>query len=238
MTAGWKALYETPAVAVWLVVVPSVLFLGALAVRGIARDGGVEPYAARFVRLWAIVFALEAILDPVATGLLGWPLYPFVLLGDFRVFVLLLVVMQPGRPRVRATLEAVAWTLVVPLLAYGLFQTLNAIRGPQAEGILWLAYETAFAILTVFWMARVVPARVGIERVRVRRFARAVLGLVLAYYLLWATADVLILTGHDAGWALRVLPNLLYYGALVPFAYWRFFASSSAATSTSTHASR
>jgi hypothetical protein len=238
VTADWKALYETPAVGVWLLLAPSVLFLGALAVRGIARNGGVEPYAARFVGVWTIAFALAAILDPIATGLLGWPLYPFVLLGDFRVFALLLVVMQPGRARARALLEAAGWTLVVPVIAYGTFQALNALRGPRPDGILWLAYEAAFATLVVFWTARVVPARVGIERPLVRRFARAVLGLVLAYYVLWAAADVLILTGHDAGWALRVLPNLLYYGALVPFAYWRFFAASSVATSSSTHASR
>jgi hypothetical protein len=238
VTAGWKALYDTPAVGVWLLLAPSILFLGFLAARGIARGGGVEPYAARFVRVWTVVFALAAIADPIATGLLGWPLLPFVLLGDFRVFAILLAVMQPGRPRGHAMLEAIAWTLVVPVVAYGTFQGLSAIRGPQPGGLLWLTYEAAFANLAVFWLVRVVPARVGIERPRVRRFAAAVLAFVVVYYLLWAVADVLILTGHDAGWALRVLPNLLYYGALVPFVYARFFGSPSAVTSASTQAAR
>jgi hypothetical protein len=39
---------------------------------------------------------------------------------------------------------------------------------------------------------------------------------VLLYYGLWATADVIILaTGSDLGFALRVVPNVLYYGGLI-----------------------
>jgi hypothetical protein len=234
VAASWHDLYRTQAVGVYLLLVVPVVFLGLLLARGIARGGGVEPYAARFVRAWTIVFALASIADPIATGLFEIPFVPFVLLGDFRVFALLLVVMQPGRTRTRALLEAVAWTLLVPPVAWGTFNALTALRGPAAGQTLWLVYEAAFAILAVFWLVRVVPARVGLERAAVRGYVRAVLGFVCLYYVLWATADVLILGGRDAGWGLRVVPNVLYYGAFVPFAYWRFFA---AASSRSTHAS-
>ena len=44
--------------------------------------------------------------------------------------------------------------------------------------------------------------------------------LAFANYL-WATADVLILAGVDLGWALRLLPNQLYYAFTVPFFWWR-----------------
>jgi len=234
--ASWKALYDAPLVGVYLLLVLPVLFLGRLAARGWLDEAGVEPYAARFVRIWTIVFALASIADPIATGLFGVPLVPFVLLGDFRVFALVLPVMQPGRARASVLAEAAAWTLVVPAIAFGGFRAVTALRGVEPPAVwLWIAYEAAFAILTVFLMARIVPGRVGVERLAVRRYLRAVLGVVLAYYALWLASDVIVLRGHDVGWALRVLPNLLYYGAFVPIAYARFFA---AASSRATQASR
>jgi hypothetical protein len=42
---------------------------------------GVEPYAARWVRIWTIVFAVAAIADPIATGIFAVPMLPFVLLA-------------------------------------------------------------------------------------------------------------------------------------------------------------
>ena len=39
---------------------------------------------------------------------------------------------------------------------------------------------------------------------------------MLLYYGLWAAADALLLaTGADSGFALRVIPNLLYYGGFI-----------------------
>ena len=52
------------------------------------------------------------------------------------------------------------------------------------------------------------------------------LGYLAAYYGLWAAADVLILSGVDAGWPVRLVPNQLYYGFFVPFVWWRFFGAS------------
>lgn len=238
MPASWKALYESHAMGVYALTLLPALFLGMLAARGLAADGGVEPYAARFVRGWAVVFALVTLADPLTTGLLGWPMLPFVLLGDYRVFALVLVVMQPGRSRVEALAEAALWTLVVPGLAYGSYRGLGVLVGPQPETILWLVYEVAFALLALGVLARVVRARVGVERGPVRRYVHTVLGVVVAYYVLWAAADVIILSGRDWGWGVRLVPNLLYYGVLVPVAYARFFPSAMARTSTSTQASR
>ena len=62
------------------------------------------------------------------------------------------------------------------------------------------------------------PARVSIA------CARAVLAYAVAYYALWAAADLSILAGRDAGWALRMLPNQLYYALFVPFAFSTWFA--------------
>jgi len=236
--ASWEALYKSQAQGLYALVVLPALFLGALAIRGRSLGPGVERYASRFVLVWAIVFACLAIADPIATGPLGWPLLPFVLLGDYRVFALVLVVMAPGRARPLALLEAAAWTFVVPPVAYGCYRGIEALRGPQPETLLWLVYEIAFVALALAMAIWLVPRRVGIERMRVRRYVRAVLGVVVLYYALWGIADVVILRGEDWGWGLRIVPNVLYYGVFVPAAYWLFFASPRAAASTSSHAAR
>ena len=57
------------------------------------------------------------------------------------------------------------------------------------------------------------------------QFVRRVLGYMAAYYGLWAAADVIILSGYDAGWPVRLVPNQLYYGLFVPFVWWRFFST-------------
>jgi hypothetical protein len=222
--ASWKTVYDSQAVGVWLLLVPTVAFLVRLATRGWAPDAGVEPYAARWVRVWTIVFAVAAIADPVATGIFAVPMLPFVLLGDFRVFALLIPVMEPGRSRASALLEAAAWTVPVPLLAIGIVRMKALAMGVEpSASTLWMTYEAAFAGLAVFFATRVVPRRVGIERGPVRRYAVAVMAFVVVYYVLWLASDVVVAFGVDAGWALRVVPNVLYYGVLVPFAYWRFF---------------
>ena len=75
--------------------------------------------------------------------------------------------------------------------------------------MLFLVYELAFCALTLALLrwhpnARALP------------WVRAVSRFVLLYYGLWATADAILLaTGSDLGYALRVIPNLLYYGGLI-----------------------
>jgi len=232
VVSSWEALYKGAGQGLWALVVVPVLFLGWVAVRG-AAGAGVEPRAAGFVRRWAPLFALLALVDVVATGPLGWSPLPFVLLGDYRVFALVLVVMQPTRSRASVLLEAVAWTLVVPAFAWGTLRLIETVAVPQPPTMLWCVYEIGFVGLADAFVAWLVPRRVTADREPVRRYVRAVLGFVVLYYALWALADVLILGAHDRGWALRIVPNQLYYGFFVPFAYVRFF-SAHAASSTST----
>jgi hypothetical protein len=232
--ASWKAFYENDVTGVWTLVGLSALLLCALAYRGLPRTGGVEPYATRFVFAWTIVFGLAITFDPIATGKLGWNMIPFVVVGDYRVFALVLVVMQPGRSRASALLEALAWTAIVPAIAIGIDRGDGALMANRPEQSLWIVYESAFALLAIFLMARVVPARVGIERPKVRRYLRAVLALVLLYYVAWATADILIAAGRDIGWLLRFLANLFYYCGFVPAAAWLFFRSAASSSSTQT----
>jgi hypothetical protein len=77
--------------------------------------------------------------------------------------------------------------------------------------VLFLVYELLFVVLALGIAARYLPRRrdtAGWTR-RVTRF-------VVLYYGLWASADAIILgTGADVGFLLRVVPNVLYYGGLV-----------------------
>lgn len=239
MPATWQELYRSDAQGLYALVAVPTLFLVWLVFGPAPRAAGVEPSAARFVRTYAVVFTLETILDPVATGpALGWlglagtpvadvAMVPFVLLGDFRVFLLVLVVAAPDRPRLAAVAEAAAWTLLVPAVAWTATAGLPVVLGEVPSMTIWLVYEVAFLVVALGWRRRLVPRRVAAHRTRVRGYLRALLGYVAAYYGLWAAADALIvLAGLDAGWALRMVPNQLYYGFWLPFAYARFFAAS------------
>src|SRR5204863_8155794 len=112
----------------------------------------VEPRASDFLRLYAIVFTVETIVDPIAGGpLLRWlgigdepvamvVVFFFVLLGDFRVFVLLfgLAARHTGRPLGRVLLEAAAWTLFVPLVTLVVHRVLTAVFGELPGQTVWL----------------------------------------------------------------------------------------------------
>jgi hypothetical protein len=249
---SWRQLYQSDLQAVWAVWLVPALFLLHLA-RTWKRPGpSVEPRAAEFMRAYALVFALETMLDPFAGGpLLRWlgladgaaatgVMVAFVLLGDFRVFLLVLFLATPeprGLPRVAGA--AALWTLVVPLVAVAGEAGLRALAGDLPSQAIWLVYELAFLAMALVLRGLVVPARVAAERVHLRAYLRAVTAYVAAYYALWALADVLIMVGgFEVGWALRILPNQLYYAFYVPLVYGLFFSRRYASTSTATQASR
>lgn len=136
------------------------------------------------------------------------PLF-FVLAGDFRYLVLLGVARADGRLvwSARSVLVGLAWTLIVPVLS----QALLAIwpGGDPSSRVLFFVYEVAFFLLTLGILARHPAPRTVPWLVPVSRF-------VLLYYGLWAIADAILLsTGSDLGFALRVVPNVLYYGGMI-----------------------
>ncbi len=204
---------------------------------------------ARFVRAYAVFFAVETVLDSFATGpltkLLGLSgttaglvvLLFFVLLGDFRVLFLLQRLAFPARTRERLLAESAAWTLVVPLAALALREALALLLGALGDNAIWLIYELGFLALAL-WLRQVgLPRWVGPGRPLRLAYLRSVATYVAVYYALWASADVLIqILGLDVGWALRVVPNQLYYAFFVPFAYFRYFASGADQDSASTSA--
>ena len=146
------------------------------------------------------VFGIGALAAPLASGV---PLF-FVLAGDFRYLLLWEAATPDGAIAIRAAGlgRSALLTAIVPILA----QLTSAERDPR---VLFLVYELSFCALTaalVRWHpnARALP------------WVRSVSRFVLLFYGLWAAADILLLaTGTDLGYALRVIPNLLYYGGLV-----------------------
>ena len=136
------------------------------------------------------------------------PLF-FVLAGDFRYLLLVSAATPAGDLELTPArlLAALGLTAIVPLLSQFLLTVLPAsLNTPRT---LYLVYELMFVLLTLSLLR--FAKSLG-ETPWLRRVSR----FVLFYYGLWATADVIILaTGSDLGFALRVVPNLLYYGGLI-----------------------
>jgi hypothetical protein len=145
-------------------------------------------------------------LPPSLAGVV--PLF-FVLAGDFRYLVVVTAGTGEGGLQVerRSLLAAAALTAIVPVLTQVVMSTLpEAITGTR---VMFLVYEVSFTLLALGLMrwhssARSIP------------WIRSVSRFVVLYYGLWATADAIILaTGSDLGYLLRVVPNVLYYGGLI-----------------------
>ncbi len=231
---SWRDFYQGDLQAVYSLLVVPALFLAYLGVAGRRRSTQSRLPDARFVLGYAVVFAVETLADPLATGALveGLDLgntatervmVLFVLLGDFRVFLLVFHLAGRERNLGRALRWSIAFTPVVPILAWTFNEILVAWRPELPDQALWLIHELCFLALALLlrnvYLARKDPQDTGGHS----RFLRGALTYVAVYYGLWAAADALILlAGLDAGWLLRALPNQLYYAFWVPFVFFTF----------------
>jgi hypothetical protein len=133
------------------------------------------------------------------------PLF-FVLAGDLRYLLFLESARGDGSLAITGVrlARAVALTLIVPIFA----QLVAGRIAPDEPRVLFFVYELAFCALTLALLR-------GHPNARALPWVRAVSRFVLTYYALWAAADAwLLATGSDLGYALRVIPNLLYYGGV------------------------
>ncbi|MBW2274995.1 MAG: hypothetical protein JRG96_17140 [Deltaproteobacteria bacterium] len=209
---GFEAFYASP------IQHPVLLWLAAaLALGWSATRSGLHPTLRRYCVLLVALSLVDAWLtsNPIyGIGQLGgWaasavPLF-FVLAGDFRYLLLLGAATPDGgfEPSARHLLVAAGLTLIVPVFSQVVVMALP--DSPSGARVLFLVYEVAFMLLTLALMRWHPGARAAPWLTRVSRF-------VLLYYGLWASADAIIIaTGSDLGFLLRVLPNLLYYGGLI-----------------------
>lgn len=251
----WHDFYTSDLQAVWGLWIVPLLFLAYRAIllwgnRGLP-SAGVTPAAARFVDRFAIVFALLTLADPFCTGpLTRWLgladtfgasaiAFVFVYLGDFRVFVLFFGVAAIAASQSVPLVRAALFSLVVPAVAGLFYATTQAVLGEAEMGWLWVSYEASFLVFILGLRRHWIPRHVHPNDPGTRHYLRFLCNYVATYYALWLLADLLILVFHlDLGWALRVVPNQLYYAFFIPVLWFRFFASRYAPTSASTQNSR
>ncbi len=232
---SWHDVYYGELQSLYALIVIPLGFLAWRMAAGVDLSRAAASTTARFVSGLTLFFAIETMIDPVATGPLlkidffadskASILIPFVfvLLGDLRVLLLAIGVAQPDRTLRHHLAWALRTALIVPLVAGVGFALAGWIWPDLHSQVLWMIYEFGFLVLCIFlarvWLPRNVPGESP-----TLGFLKTVFGYSAAYYALWLFADVLIVVADlDLGWAIRIVPNQLYYAIWAPFVYWRFF---------------
>lgn len=220
MIPFWQSVYDSPWHQPGLVVAMS---LAALLYAWRARRGGEHR---RLLAAWTALFGVGIVVDAVLTASSS-PLLPqraalvqslsiaFVLLGDARAYALAERASRPGATVARAALLGLAYGALVSVLMAAPARLVPAMQ--RTPRLIYLAYECLALAQALAWRFVVLPRRRGADEASAR-WGRDVMAFVAIQYALWATADVLILSGVAEGFALRLVPNVMYYGAFVGFA--------------------
>jgi hypothetical protein len=200
---SFKALYDNPLASTLL---PCVAALVVLAWAQRKR---------RFPRVYGSVFAIAIAADaflngpwtPIKAGT-SWATaaaVTFVIVGDFRYFV----VLEEATKNRFKWLRAVGWALVVPVTTQIVRWRFPRIEHDELST--FLLYEILFFSLAAGVRVFRVPRATNVH------LAKRATQFELLQYGLWIAADIGLSTlGSDAFYAVRLLPNLLYYVAFVP----------------------
>lgn len=177
-----------------------------------------------FLYAYTVLFTTVILADALATGgwspiPLGTPAYTFwsvvfIILGDFRYFFLVERVTHPDEPLGRVLARSGLVSLIVPLVTGVMTRTIPAM---QNDRVLYLVYEPALGLI-VLGLDRLRYAR-GDAPEPIKRYVRGVSLLFATLYFGWAACDALILAGVELGHVLRIVPNVLYYAAFLPFVF-------------------
>lgn len=202
---------------VWLKVYPAIAANAALFIYALLRRPALKKYL--------VIFSLTTLADilvagkilPLGDERLRTPLeYVFVLVGDLRYILLLSFLLYAQKPLADLRAFHLTGDVLRPTLIFTLFPTLLVSALNFAKpGLLdasrhrFLAYELIFFTLTLLWIYVVLPQKniPGKEASFLRRASLP----VFVFYGLWSLSDILILNGIEAGYALRIVPNLTYY---------------------------
>jgi len=178
-----------------------------------------------FLRKLLIGYAFLAIADCMITGNLAlipapvkpYLTFPFVILGDTRFFFFLeryRRMQVPSPSVVGAFRKSFLISLIVPASSYFAQQLFF-----PAANIRWmfLLYELLFLVVASCFVGLMFSAKSVSSDVpsNQRRWLRTIVLFELAFYSLWATVDVVILSGHEWGYVLRIVPDVLYYFGFV-----------------------
>ncbi len=175
-----------------------------------------------FLYAYLVVFLVLILADAMATGAfspiqLGTPAYTafsviFIILGDLRYFVLAERVTRPSETFWRTLAFSLPISFLMPVTSELMRQSFVFM---QNERVLYIVYESAMGVL-VLALDRQRFARRAIAP-EIRRWVHEVSLLFAGLYFGWAISDVLILCELEIGHLVRIVPNVLYYGALLPF---------------------
>jgi hypothetical protein len=207
----WKDVYESSLFHPVLFWIAGALFVVAIATR------------MSFLQGYLVLGAFEILADATLTG--PWSPVPqvkalatavplaFVIMGDARYFVIVERVRSGVLDR-RAIATAIGFALVAPIASY-VPQLLWPATFEKSRHV-YLLYEAMFVLLAI-GMRAWLPRRLADAPEDARRWALKLTMFEIVQYALWATADVVILAGSDAGFALRLVPNAMYYVLFLPF---------------------
>jgi hypothetical protein len=153
----------------------------------------------------------------------------FIILGDFRYFLLIerYATVREGEPRFSLVGPGSwkAWAVAVPLafivpVGSTIIHTGLYPRYFEIPRRTFLLYEAMFLTLVLVMRFVVLPRKLQHTAPDVRAWLLRVTAFVGAHYALWALSDVLILSGVATGNLLRIVPNLMYYAAFLPYVWW------------------
>lgn len=212
MPVAWKAISDSA----WHH--PGLAFgLSALALVVVLRrvpPGPLRRALLFFVALTALDAFFTGALSPLPAHLAQNVSIAFVILGDLRLFALLERFRQRSH-WTPAFMRGAALSFVVPVS-----QAIAITSSPGTFSDLrriYLVYELLFVALAVGLLALRYPSKHE-ESPELGWYATSLLAFFLVQYALWVLCDVLILSGAEFGYGLRLVPNALYYGLFVIFA--------------------
>jgi len=139
----------------------------------------------------------------------------FVILGDLRLFVLLERFREAGRRWSAAFARGAVLSFVVPIA-----QAIAIRSSPDTFHELrriYLVYEALFVVLATALLVLRYPSRRA-SSPSLAWYSTSLVVFFLVQYGLWVVCDVLILSGFEFAYGLRLLPNALYYGLFLIFA--------------------
>lgn len=217
MFEGWKAAYDSLWHHPGLAFVLCPIALGLVWRR--LPPGPLRRALSAMAVLTAVDAFLTGALSPLPSGgsLAQNVSIALVIVGDFRLFVLL----ERFRSQARwpaAIARAAVVSFVVPVA-----QAIAIRAAPQLfseQRRIYLAYELLFVTLGGLLLVMRYPSSTA-KSPALGWYATSLLGFFVAQYSLWVASDVLILSGFEIGFALRLLPNAMYYGLFLIFAAWR-----------------
>lgn len=150
--------------------------------------------------------------------------YLFILFGDLRYFLLMYRygkhhdLAEDRASPAKTWLAILGWTLAPTILLF-----LGGQIIPDAFSVprhIFLVYELIMFCAAIVFLNLLLPSWFrGEKYADTHTWLRRVTFVELAHYGLWALSDVLILSGYDLGYALRFVPDTIYYTFFIVAVY-------------------